>query len=346
MVARMRRALTFDDVMLVPQYNNVPSRSTPDLSTYITQHMKIKIPIVNSPMDTVINDDMARILWKMGTVPIFHRFYDLKSLEQPTKPYPYFITTGVRYKDDVGADLQTTIQWVNDHFPTCIGVLIDIAHGHSPMMIDAVRVLRESTPEQLHIIAGSVCTADGYRDLVVAGADAVRVGIGPGAACTTRSVTGFGVPQFTAISDCAEAAKKLRVPIIADGGIRNSADIVKALAAGATAVMLGKLLALTEESAAVKTDKVGRLEAKFRGQASRDFQEDRYGEVRPGTVPEGIDFWAPVAGPVETVVNELLAGVRSGLTYGGAKTIKELQRKAEFVEVTRNAIKENNPRVQ
>jgi len=226
------------------------------------------------------------------------------------------------------------------------GVCIDVAHGHSDRMFRFIQEIKRTHPDK-EIIAGNVCTTMAYHDLVNAGADAVKVGVGPGAACTTRIVTGFGVPQFSAVYECAKIAEKLRVPLIADGGIRNSRDVVLALAAGASTVMLGKLFALTSESAATKrkSDKSpSGLEAKFRGQASEDFQNDYYGGLKDKTVAEGIDFWAPVSGGALQLINKLLGGLRSGLTYGGARNIKELQRKAEFVEVSGSYMTESRPR--
>ena len=153
-------------------------------------------------------------------------------------------------------------------------------------------------------------------------------------------ITGFGVPQFTAIYECSKVAEKLRVPLIADGSIRSSRDVVLALAAGASSVMSGYLFAMTKESAAPK--KEGK--AKFRGQASKDFQTDYYGGIKEKTAAEGIDFWGAVTGPAGELIEHLLGGLRSGLTYGGARSIKELQRKAEFVEVSGNYMKESKPR--
>lgn len=163
-------------------------------------------------------------------------------------------------------------------------------------------------------------------------------------ACTTRVVTGFGVPQFTAIQDIAEVKKKLLIPIISDGGIKGSADVVKALAAGADSVMIGKLFALTSESAALKREVKAKVEAKYRGQASADFQEDYFGATKKGTVPEGVAFWSPVSGSAYSLIQTLLAGLRSGMTYGGARSIGELQRKAEFLQVTDTYNAESNPR--
>jgi IMP dehydrogenase len=213
-------------------------------------------------------------------------------------------------------------------------------------MFHFIQELKRTHPDK-DVIAGNVCTAMAYHDLVNAGADAVKVGVGPGAACTTRMVTGFGVPQFTAVYDCAKIAEKLRVPLIADGGIRTSRDVVLALAAGASTVMMGKLFALTKESAAPKRKSAHSptgLEAKFRGQASEDFQNDFYGGLKHKTVAEGIDFWAPVSGSAMELLDKLLGGLRSGLTYGGARNIKELQRKAEFVEVSASYMAESRPR--
>ena len=212
-------------------------------------------------------------------------------------------------------------------------------------MMKFVEEVKQSHPH-CEVIAGNVCTAMAYHDLINAGADAVKVGVGPGAACTTRMVTGFGVPQFTAIRECAVIAEKLRVPLIADGGIRNSRDLVLALAAGASSVMLGKLFSLTKESAAQKraANCPSGMESKYRGQASADFQKDFFGGVKKDTVPEGVDFWAPVTGSAQDFIDDMLGGLRSGLTYGGAKSIKELQRKAEFVEVTGMYMHEAMPR--
>jgi IMP dehydrogenase len=162
-------------------------------------------------------------------------------------------------------------------------------------------------------------------------------------------VTGFGVPQFTAIRDCAEEADHFRIPIIADGGIKSSKDVALALAAGASSVMIGKLFALTEESAADKAvhphKPLGsQWQAKYRGQASEDFQEEFYGGLKEKTVAEGTDFWAPVTGPAQDFIDDILGGLRSAMTYGGARSIKELHRKAEFVEVTSAYEAESKPR--
>lgn len=331
---QFEKGYTFDDVALVPQFNNVPSRTEPELDSWLTTKRKLGIPLLCANMDTTISEKLADILIEKGSVPIFHRFTaDFGVQERWVKKYgdKTFISCGI------GKEKLKEAQKLFDLGAG--GVCVDVAHGHSMQMLGFIEELKRSHPDK-EVIAGNVCTAMAYQDLVNAGADAVKVGIGPGAACTTRVITGFGVPQFTAIFECAQVAEKLRVPLIADGGIRTSKDVVLALAAGASSVMMGKLFALTEESAAEK--KEGK--AKYRGQASEDFQTDFYGGLKEKTVAEGADFWAPVSGSAVDVIDQLLGGLRSGLTYGGARSIKELQRKAEFVEVTANYVTESKPR--
>ena len=334
----MKKAFTFDDVALVPQFNNIPSRTIPTLDTWLTKNIKIKMPLTASNMDTVISDRLADVLLNDGSFPIFHRFCDFELQKKWVKKHKNktFISSGI-------LNIENTFELLE---LGAMGVCIDVAHGHSDKMFKFIEEIKKRYPKK-DVIAGNVCTAMAYHDLVNAGTDAVKVGIGPGAACTTRMVTGFGVPQFTAISDCAKTAEKLRVPLIADGGIRNSRDVVLALAAGASSVMIGKLFALTEESAAQKRESIesdSGMEAKYRGQASEDFQNEYYGGLKEKTVAEGIDLWGHVTGTAEQFINKILGGVRSGLTYGGARSIKELQRKAEFVEVTSNYQSESKPR--
>ncbi len=331
-------AFTFDDVALVPQFNNIPSRTEPSLETWLTKNRKIGIPILAANMDTVIGEDLAQVLLDYGSIPIFHRFVPLEDQKKWVKKFheKTFISCGMHKIEETFELLELG----------ALGVCIDVAHGHSDKMFEYIRKIKTRFPNK-EVIAGNVCTAMAYHDLVNAGADAVKVGVGPGAACTTRMVTGFGVPQFTAIRECAMVAEKLRVPLIADGGIRSSRDVVLALAAGASSVMIGKLFAMTNESAAQKrkSDKsFSGLEAKFRGQASEDFQNEFYGGLKAKTVAEGIDFWGPVTGSIQDLLALFLGGIRSGMTYGGARNIKELQRKAEFVQVTHSYIVESRPR--
>ena len=273
----IRRTYTFDEVALVPQFNNIPSRTEPSLKSWLTRTLALDIPIIAANMDTVISASLAEELINKGSMPIYHRFTDFETQKAWVTHFQgrTFISAGMHQSTEIHLLLEMG----------AAGVCIDVAHGHSESMMHFVESLKRSFPTK-NVIAGNVCTPMAYHDLVNAGADAVKVGIGPGAACTTRVVTGFGVPQFSAIRECAEVADKLRVPLIADGGIRSSRDIVLALAAGASTVMIGKLFALTEESAAQKRDsKNGKgHEAKYRGQASADFQIEFYGEVKEKTL--------------------------------------------------------------
>lgn len=230
-------------------------------------------------------------------------------------------------------------------------IVVDIAHGHSEHCINAVRTLRKTFPEA-EIIAGNVASAEGTRDLIEAGADAVKVGVGPGSICITRIVTGFGVPQLSAVAECAEAARPYGVPIIADGGIRNSGDIVKALAAGAESVMIGSLLAGTDESPGVVVVRNNRRVKVSRGMASLTAAMDRP-DRQPKSegddpswarvVAEGVEAAVPYRGPVEDLLAQLVGGLRSGLSYAGAMNIAELQATAEFVQITQAGVLESHP---
>jgi IMP dehydrogenase len=221
-------------------------------------------------------------------------------------------------------------------------LVVDVAHGHAGHAMDMVVQLKARFP-RIPVIAGNVATADGVRDLVEAGADAVKVGVGAGSICTTRIVTGFGVPQLTAIAECAEAAQALGVPVIADGGVRTSGDVTKALAAGASTVMLGSLLAGTDESPGAAVVRGGRRFKVVRGMASLSAnvarkEIEKLGEIDPdeweGIVPEGVEALVPHRGAVADILYQLIGGLRSGMSYAGAATIRELWEKAEFIRIT------------
>ncbi|HEU5010895.1 MAG TPA: IMP dehydrogenase [Roseiflexaceae bacterium] len=221
-------------------------------------------------------------------------------------------------------------------------LVVDIAHGHSDGALEMVQKLKERFPE-VDIVGGNVATAEGVRDMVAAGADAVKVGVGAGSICITRIVTGFGVPQLTAIDECAQAGHELNVPIIADGGIRTGGDITKAIAVGASTVMLGSLLAGTDESPGASVVRDGRRYKIVRGMASLTANIDRQEvelsrDVDPEdwerVVPEGVEAMVPMRGPAKDLVYQLVGGLRSGLSYAGAATIQELWENAEFIRIT------------
>lgn len=230
-------------------------------------------------------------------------------------------------------------------------LVIDIAHGHADHMLAMIRHIRREFGD-VELIAGNVATAEGVRDLAEAGVDAVKVGVGAGSICVTRIVTGSGVPQLTAIAECAEAARAYDLPIIADGGIRTSGDIVKALAAGASTVMLGSLLAGTEESPGATVIRDGQKVKVTRGMASLSAAisrellergEDTFDQDWEKVVPEGVEAVVPYRGAVAEVLQQLVGGLRSGMSYCGARTIAELQEKAEFIQMTPAGVRESGP---
>ncbi len=226
-------------------------------------------------------------------------------------------------------------------------IVIDSAHGHSEGVLQAVRAIRRALPD-VPIVAGNVATREGVRALVEAGAECIRVGLGAGSICTTRVVAGVGVPQLTAILECAEEAARLGVPIIADGGIRYSGDIVKALAAGASTVMLGNLLAGCEESPGEIEIYRNRAYKVYRGMGSlaamREGSSDRYAQTDPRKiVPEGVEGRVPYRGPLSETVHQLVGGLRSGMGYVGARNLQELREKARFIRITNSGLRESHP---
>ncbi len=248
------------------------------------------------------------------------------------------IGVGAEYKDRLSALVQAGADVI----------VVDTAHGHSAGVLQAVETIRSAYPD-LFLIAGNIATAEATRDLIKAGADAVKVGIGPGSICTTRVVAGIGVPQITAVYECACEAKKLGKPIIADGGIKYSGDITKALAAGANAVMLGNLLAGTEESPGDVEIYQGRKYKVYRGMGSlgamRSGSADRYFQENgpEKLVPEGVEGRVPYRGPVSEIIYQLIGGLRAGMGYCGVKDIEELQEKTRFIRITNASLRENHP---
>ncbi|NLC71625.1 MAG: IMP dehydrogenase [Desulfuromonadaceae bacterium] len=228
-------------------------------------------------------------------------------------------------------------------------IVIDTAHGHSQGVIDAVREIKLAYPK-LQLIAGNVATAEAAQALISAGADAVKVGIGPGSICTTRVIAGVGVPQLTAIQDVAQVARRCGVPLIADGGIKYSGDVVKAIAAGADVVMIGSLFAGTEESPGETILYQGRTYKSYRGMGSisamkkgskdRYFQSDVESEIK--LVPEGIEGRVPFRGGISENVHQLMGGLRAGMGYTGCRTIREMQEKAQFIRITNAGLKESH----
>lgn len=228
-------------------------------------------------------------------------------------------------------------------------IVIDAAHGHSAGVMDCLKMLKAKLPD-LKVVAGSVATQAGARDLIALGADALRVGIGAGSICTTRVVAGIGVPQFTAVMDCAEEAAKHGVPTIADGGIRSSGDVVKSLAAGANCVMMGNMFAGCDESPGETEIYRNRAYKVYRGMGSigamKEGSSDRYFQIKDNAaalVPEGVEGRVPYKGPLADTVTQIMGGLRSGMGYCGASTLQELRENAEFIKITNAGLLESHP---
>jgi len=322
----MREALTYNDVLLVPQFSDIRSRTEVDTSSFLGD-IEFEIPIIASPMDTISESHMGSTMWAHGGVAIVHRY---NSIEEQFNIVADISNGGLR---TAAAAIGTSGDYLERAAALVANgatiLCVDVAHGHHILMKEALRALRVTFGNKVHIMAGNVATLEGYNDLVDWGADSVRCNIGGGSICSTRIQTGHGLPGLQTILDCAQSDRG--VPIIADGGLRTSGDIVKALAAGADFVMLGSLLSGTDETPGdiIKTP-AGKVKA-YRGMASADAQIDWRGKT---SSLEGIATTVPCKGPVADVLDDLVRGIRSGLSYSGARSISELQAKAEFVRQT------------
>ncbi len=328
---RQHTGLSCDDVLLVPQHSTIGSRKDVDLSTHIG-NLKLRLPILASNMDTVCEDDMAIAMGRAGGAGVLHRFADLNTQSEWIRncreaDVPVIISVGLSEADFSIAAMSTAD-----------AVCVDVAHGDHARVIDIIKRIREHNPN-IDIIAGNVATGVGAKRLVEAGANIIKVGIGPGSVCSTRAVSGHGMPQLSAVIEVKESVAK-DISIIADGGARYPGDLVKYLAAGADAVMLGSLLAGTDEAAGERIVEHGVAYKLFRGMASREVQKER-GSQNPRV--EGVTAKVPYRGPVGDTLNNLEAGIRSGFSYSGSNTLCELQDAAEFVVVTGNTLKESHP---
>jgi len=321
------RGLTFDDVLLVPTKSEVRSRRDPSLKSKLTKRLALDVPVVSANMDTITEEAMARAMHEMGGLGILHRFCSIEvqtqfclDLQKAGVP---LIAASIGVNDDFKERTKALVQ-AGVHILT-----IDIAHGHSVTMMEVIKWVKDSYP-RIDLIAGNVATPQATVDLIEAGADAIKVGIGPGSMCTTRIITGCGVPQLTAIALCSEAAEPFGVPVIADGGMRCSGDLVKAFAAGASTVMLGSMLSGTIET----PGEIKNGRKLYRGMASKSAQVSWRGGVPQGMAPEGESTQVNVKGHVRDVVLELCGGLRSGMSYLNAVEVFEIRDKALFIEMS------------
>ena len=336
----METALTYDDVLLLPQYSDIRSRTEVDISSYMGNGLKLELPIFASPMDTISENFMARAISEEGGSAIIHRYNTAQEQAEIVRRAKCGGASNVGFA--IGID-NNYVKRAN----LCLEagadfVCVDVAHGHHIKMKEALDILRQELPPDFHIMAGNVATLEGINDLADWGADSVRCNIGGGSICSTRVQTGHGHPGLQTIIDCSRTDRD--VTIIADGGIRNSGDIVKALAAGADAVMLGSLLAGTKETPGeVFTDATGMKYKTYRGMASKEAQMDWRGRYSSF---EGVSSTVPYRGKVRNILGDLERGIRSGLSYTGARTITELQAKANFVRQTPAGLGESKTHIQ
>lgn len=366
-----RFGLTFDDILLLPGYSDF-SRKDIDLSTQLTKRIKLSLPLVSAPMDTVTESKLAIELAKLGGIGIIHRnlsiekqALEVKKVHSASSEYKKLLVgaaigTSAGFEDRIKALARVGVD----------AVVVDSAHGFSKGVIDTVKFIKKNY-KNIEVIAGNIATSDGAKALIKAGADGLRVGMGPGAICTTRIISGMGVPQITGIMGTVRIAKKFGVPVIADGGIKYSGDMVKALAAGASTVMMGGYFAQCLEAPGKtiilkKSEVPSRFQNVFNhGSESYKFKEYRgmgsEGAMRKGAriksedefhgknykdrvlVAEGVEGLVPIKGRVLDLVDQAIGGIKSGMYYVGAKNIAQLWKKAKFIQITQASLTESHP---
>ena len=358
-----KKGLTFDDVLLIPAESHVLPNEV-DLSTKLADNIKLNIPLISAGMDTVTEGAMAIAMALQGGLGVVHKNMSIQAQAGEVANVKSVVVPSNATKaavDDQNRLLcAAAVGVTSDTFERAEALLeagadaivIDTAHGHSAGVLRKIKEIHDHFPKQT-LIAGNVATGDATRALFDAGVYVVNVGIGPGSICTTRIVAGVGVPQITAIYDSASAAREYHKPIIADGGIKYSGDVVKALAAGGNAVMLGSMLSGTTEAPGDIFEENGKKFKRYRGMGSvgamaqAHGSSDRYfqGGVNEANklVPEGVEARVEYKGDVSDVVFQIDGGLRSGMGYCGAANIPELIEKAQFVQITNAGLRESHP---
>ncbi len=326
----MKQAFTYDDVLLVPSYNHYESRKLVTLEVKDrTAKLTLSLPIFTANMDTVTEHEMANFIGGKGGMGVLHRFMSIdrnvEEFKKCTTPVAVSVGCGAPDLERIEALKSAGAQYF----------CVDVAHAHAKYVGKTLKNLRDMLGENACLIAGNVATYAGADYLASCGADIIKVGIGGGSVCTTRIKTGFGVPNLTAIQECAKVDRS----IIADGGIRTAGDVVKALAFGADFVMIGSMLSGTRPTPGnvIEQDgpRGGKTKVKtYRGMASREVQEDYHGGVAEWKTAEGVSTFVPYREDEEAILADIIGGLRSGLTYAGASTIRELQRKLNYVLIT------------
>ena len=335
----IKEALTFDDVTLVPKYSSVlPSDVITETS--LSKNLHLKIPLITSAMDTVTESKMAIAIAKAGGIGVIHRNLDVKKqiLEiKKVKSQKLLVGAAVGAGDNEFIRAKKILKENIDL------LVVDTAHGHTKKVGEIITKIKKIKPKKVTLCAGNVATSEAASFLVKLGVDIIKVGIGPGSICTTRLVAGIGVPQLSAILNVKKGLKKKKVSIIADGGIKFSGDIAKALAAGADAVMIGSLFAGTDEAPGKIIKKNGKLFKSFRGMGSigamNKGSADRYYQLKQKDkskyVPEGVEGFVKYKGKVDKIFYKLIGGLKSSMGYLGAKKLNLLRTNPKFVKITK-----------
>jgi len=338
-----KKALTYDDVLLVPQYSDIKSRKEIYIGNILDNAHWLALPVISSPMDTITESEIAYQMCKNGGLGIIHRYNTIE--EQALLVHEtYNLLLKAAVKPQVGAAVGVTDGYLERAVTLCANgaeiICIDVAHGHHLLVKNAIEALKKELDSNIHIMAGNVATLEGFNDLADWGADSIRCNIGGGSICSTRVQTGHGLPGLQTIMDCARTDRDVK--IIADGGIRSSGDIVKALAAGADFVMVGSLLSGTDETPGETIATSTGLVKKYRGMASSDAQMDWRGRT---SSEEGISTHVKYKGLVGDILKSLRKGIKSGLSYSGARTIQQFQTKAKFACQTSAGLNESKTHI-
>ena len=335
----IKESLTFDDVLLLPQYSEVLPTDT-NLSFYLTEKILLKVPFLSSAMDTVTESKMAIAIAAAGGLGVVHRNLNIRDqTNEIIKVKKKKLYVGAAVGTNKKEDIERAKSLIENG---CNLIVIDTAHGHSRKVLEMLSKLKKIN-SNIPICVGNIATAEAARRLYNSGADIIKVGIGPGSICTTRMVAGIGVPQISAIMEVKQALKKKKIKIISDGGIKFSGDIAKALAAGADAIMMGSIFAGTDESPGKKFKRNGKIYKQYRGMgsigamsagsANRYFQKNYKDKAK--FVPEGVEGRVEYKGKVSKIIYQLQGGLRSSMGYIGAKNLKEINKKAKFVKITK-----------
>ena len=334
----IKESLTFDDVTLVPQYSSILPHET-ITKTELSKNLKLNIPLLSSAMDTVTESKMAIAIAKSGGLGIIHKnlnpkkqALEVKKVKKNNMIVGAAVGTNEKDIDRVYKLLESKVDLI----------VVDTAHGHTKKVLTIIKKIKKISKNSI-VCAGNIATGKAAKFLADSGVDIVKVGIGPGSICTTRLVTGIGVPQLSAVLDVKKALKNYKTKIISDGGIKFSGDISKAIAAGADAVMIGSLFAGTTESPGKIFKYKGKLYKNFRGMGSAGAMSagsaDRYFQKKSKNiskyVAEGVEGIVQFKGPLNKIIYQLVGGLKSSMGYMGSKTIKDLQKKSEFVKITK-----------